>query len=135
MPVPTPSTPRRAVYMGTFNEPARYSLGIAVEAPGFDDHNSGEHLAWVFNPDGDENAYYMEERELSFHPEEITVRERIAAHMPSVKLGDYVGFERCLDTSINVIFTECSFSLSATGQVLKRLRPDHIRSLQKRVVG
>jgi hypothetical protein len=48
----------RAIHIGTFNQPTRYSLGIATETPGFDDPASHEHLAWVFNPDGDEKAYY-----------------------------------------------------------------------------
>jgi hypothetical protein len=124
--------PLRAVYIGTFNEPRRHSLGHALEAPGFDDRNSADHLAWMFNPDGDGTCYYMEENDLSFEPEEITIREHVAAHMPNTKLGDYVGFEPCPDSSKNILFTECSFSVSATGQLLKRKREDHIRSLQQR---
>jgi len=40
----TDRPPLRAVYIETFNQPARYSLGIAIETPGFDDPASHEHL-------------------------------------------------------------------------------------------
>jgi hypothetical protein len=85
--VPTPIDPRGARFISARSTNPH---DTASESP-------LKHLAlmippvtniWrVFNPDGNENAYYMEETELSFHPEEISVREHVAAHMPSSLSG------------------------------------------------
>jgi hypothetical protein len=91
--------PLRAVYIGTFNQPARYNLGIAIETPGFDDPASHEHLAWAHG------LSYLTTMKTP------TIWKRASCHLspkklrsvntslrtcgpPSVKLGDYVGFER-----------------------------------------
>jgi hypothetical protein len=133
---PTPSTtgPFRAVYIGTCAEPVLYSLGIANHTTGFDDPESAEHLAWWFKPDDDESLYYVDEKELSFDPYEIAVRDHVQTKKADDKitLGRYLGYERCPDTSFNVLFEFHSFSLnSLLQQPLRRLRGDHERSLDK----
>lgn len=58
----------RATFVGSnASFPAGGSKGIAFAAGGFDDPDSAECGAYLFQPDGDENAYYCDpERDLIF---------------------------------------------------------------------
>ncbi len=47
-------------------QPAPDSTGKAWPACGSADPFSAEYGAWLFQPDGDENAYYVAEHELEF---------------------------------------------------------------------
>ena len=44
--------------------------GIAFRASGYHDPESAQFLAWLFRPNGDENAYYCDGGELEFIEEE-----------------------------------------------------------------
>lgn len=46
--------------------PARGSKGVAWPATGYNDPGSAAYGAWSFRPDGDENAYYVGENDLTF---------------------------------------------------------------------
>jgi hypothetical protein len=62
------STPNRATFIALDSEvPARGVTGIAFAAGGFSDPESAEFGAYLFQPDGDENAYYCDPQiDLSF---------------------------------------------------------------------
>lgn len=54
-------------YVGTCAIPGYGSIGEASPASGCEDHWSPEHGAWVFVPDGESDAYYVDpERDLQF---------------------------------------------------------------------
>lgn len=47
-------------YFGNVAEPANGTLGTAFPASGCDDDSSPEYGAWLFQPDGSEDAYYCD---------------------------------------------------------------------------
>lgn len=50
----------RFEYIGTCAVPAPGSQGEAWPAPGHDDPESCQYGAYMFQPDGDEHAYYVD---------------------------------------------------------------------------
>lgn len=55
----------KATFTAQCQQPTTGSKGIAYAAHGFDDPESAEYGAYLFQPDGDENAYYCDpERDL-----------------------------------------------------------------------
>ena len=61
--------------------PVPGARGLAWAADGNGDPRSAEYGAWLFKPEGDENAYYVAEDDLTFDPE-LTV-ERAAYRKPT----------------------------------------------------
>jgi hypothetical protein len=59
-------TTQTATYVGDCSQPAPQSKGIAYPASGFYDPQSAAYGAWLFKPNGDENAYYVNEDDLRF---------------------------------------------------------------------
>lgn len=51
---------QRAKYIGDCQVPAPGSVGTCCPASGHDDPESCEEGAYLFQPDGDENAYYVD---------------------------------------------------------------------------
>ncbi len=49
---------------GGLSEPSFGAIGSAWPASGYDDPESAEQGAYLFQPDGDENAYYCAESDL-----------------------------------------------------------------------
>ncbi len=60
MNTPFKSDEFRAEYIGDCAVPAPGSVGTAFPASGHDDPESCHYGAYMFVPDGDENAYYVD---------------------------------------------------------------------------
>lgn len=53
-------SPWRAQYVGNCVVPGPGTIGAAWPADGHDDPESCQYEAYLFQPDGDENAYYVD---------------------------------------------------------------------------
>ena len=51
---------KRYEYIGDCQIPAPGSQGEASPAPGHDDPESCQYGAWMFQPDGEDGAYYVD---------------------------------------------------------------------------
>src|SRR5436853_217561 len=79
---------RRNTYKATYTPqmdapdiPKPGSRGDAWPAEGINDQRSAQFGSWLFKPEGDENAYYVNEHDLTFDPEPTV--ERAAYRKPT----------------------------------------------------
>lgn len=69
----------RAYWKGEDTQDLRFGMeGVVFEAGGHHDPESASYLAWLFRPDGDENAYYCEFLDFDMIEEQVPAQEGTA---------------------------------------------------------